>query len=293
MSGNCVSGGGLNPLPEIDLRSRPDVVRSKRLAGLIYGAVCGLAFALAGWGWDGYILSRSHAYLPWFNLGMAMILGAGVGAVTGWLTARLENALAGVLFWLVATGAFAALVILLPLYISPFLISRLNPELSTLLQPPAIQDFGLLFGVVFAWCLPFVIIAGVVQLPLTESAVFATSFFGKILPFLFSVILIVVCGTITDSLINAHLREAVTSLDATIQFVLDQADHPQQDEARARAMHVSALRGVQEYVTESYKLIVRSHDQAFGEIHVLVRFDHQWVDCMVIHGQPALCSEVR
>ena len=68
--------------------ARPDVIRSKRLIGMIYGIVSGLAFAVATWGWDGYSLSRSHAYLPWLNLSVALVFCAVVGAAAGWLADR-------------------------------------------------------------------------------------------------------------------------------------------------------------------------------------------------------------
>lgn len=276
------------PLKRIE--AQPDVIRSRRLTGTIYGIVGGLAFAAIAWGWDGYILSRSHAYLPWLSLSVALVFCAVVGAAAGWLTARFESSLLGSFFWLISALLFAWLVIILPLQVSPFIISKINPQMGALLNYTKDADIGFLFGVAAAWIIPFTLIVGATQLPITEPSVFSTSFFGKIIPFFFCIVVISLSGTIADSLINAHFRDAITSIDTTIQFALDNKNNPQMDTALAREMHAGSLNAVKEYVTESRHLSVRGYDKTFGQIHVLIRFEDQWVDCMIIYAQPSFCK---
>ncbi|HEY5269156.1 MAG TPA: hypothetical protein VII97_02390 [Anaerolineales bacterium] len=270
--------------------ARPDVIRSKRLIGMIYGIVSGLAFAVATWGWDGYSLSRSHAYLPWLNLSVALVFCAVVGAAAGWLTARFESSLLGSFFWLISASLFAWLVNILPLQVSPFIVSKINPQLGGLLNYTKDAEIGFRFGLAAAWIIPFALIVGVTQLPITESSVFSTSFFGKIIPFFFGIAVICISGTFADSMINAHFRDAITSIDNTIQFTLDNKNNPQMDEDLARKMHASSLDAVKEYVVESRYLLVRGYDKTFGQIHVLIRFEDKWVDCMIIYAQPSFCK---
>jgi hypothetical protein len=75
-------------------------------------------------------------------------------------------------------------------------------------------------------------------------------------------------------------------------FTLDNKNNPQMDGDLARKMHASSLNAVKEDVVESRQLIVRSFDKTFGEIHVLIRFEDQWVDCMIIYAQPGYCKVV-
>ncbi len=272
--------------------ARPEMIRSRRLTGLIYGMVSGLAFAVAVWGWDGYILSRSHAYLPWLSLGVALVYCAIVGAAAGWLTARFESALGGSFFWLASALLFAWLVINLPLHVSPLLVSKINPQLGALLHYPLNADIGFRTGLAAVWITPFMLVVGLTQLPITESSVFSTSFLGKIIPFFFCIVVISLSGSVIDSLINEHFRDAIKSLDNTIQFTLDNQNNPQIDETLARRMNASSLNWVKEYVVQSRQLFVGKYDNTFGEIHVLILFEDQWVDCTVIYSQPAYCKVV-
>ncbi|MBE3144177.1 MAG: hypothetical protein IMZ61_09680 [Planctomycetes bacterium] len=73
-------------------------------------------------------------------------------------------------------------------------------------------------------------------------------------------------------------------------FTLDNKHNPQMDGDLARKMHASSLNAVKEDVVESRQLIVRSFDKTFGEIHVLIRFEDQWVDCTIIYAQPSFCK---
>jgi hypothetical protein len=278
----------ITPLQRIE--ARPDVIRSKRLTGLIYGIVSGLAFATAVWGWDGYILSQSHAYLPWLSLSVALVYCAIGGAAAGWLTARFESVLLGSFFWLVSALLFAWLVINLPLQVSPLIVSKINPQLGALLNFPLDAEIGFRIGLAAAWVILFMLVAGVAQLPITESSVYSTSFMGKIIPFFFCIVVISLSGTVADSLINAHFRDAITALDNTIQFTLDNKSNPQMDEALARRMHASSLDAVKEYIGQSRYLFVGSYNNTFGDIHVLILFEDQWVDCTIIYAQLSFCK---
>jgi len=252
--------------------------------------VSGFAFAAAAWGWDGYKVSQSHAYLPWLSLSVALVFCTIAGATAGWLTARFESSLLGLFFWLIPAFLFAWLVNILPLQVSPLIVSKINPQMGALLSYTKDAEIGFRFGLAAAYIVPFMLIVGVTQLPITETSVFSASFFGKVIPLFFCIAVLGISGTGADSLINAQFRDAITSIDNTIQFTLDNNNNPQIDVDLARKMHTSSLRGVKDYVVESRQLIVRSYDKTFGEIHVLIRFEDQWVDCMIIYAQPTYCK---
>lgn len=282
----------MKPLND-DAVTRGRIMRLKRIFGIMYGAAAGVAFAGASWGWDGYLLSQAHAYFPWSMALIGVTLCVLIGGVCGWLTASLKSSLLGIFFWALAAVGFAWLTIAIPMQLNPAIVSKLDPQLGALLNYGENTGFAYRFGITLVWVMPFMLIVGVTQIPITEPAVFATSIFGKAAPLLFCAAVITACGIFTDSLINAHFRDAVTSLDATIQYILDNRGNANTDPALSRQMHVRALWEVDEYVQDSRRLFVGSYDEALGEFHVLVKFGSQWVDCIVLYNQPNTCHLVQ
>jgi len=277
----------LKPLNE--LKPRLDVIRSKHIYGMTYGIVVGLGFAGAAWGLDAYLLSQSHAMYPWLKFIVGAVLCALTGGLTGWLVARLEKGIPALLLWLVCAFVFAWLTNAVPFLIFPQLAGWLEPDIKDLLNYVYHDNFQLRFGVAFIWIAIFVTIAGILQLPLADSAVFSTSIGGKAAPLLLCIVFMVINGVIIDDLTNLPLRESMVAMDQTIQFVLDTEGQPV-DLARSREMHAASLRAVRDQVQVSRRLLVGSFDEFFGEVHVLIRFGDQWVECSTIYSQPAFCK---
>ena len=40
------------------------------------------------------------------------------------------------------------------------------------------------------------------------------------------------------------------------------------------------------------QLLVGEYDQSLGVIHVFVRFDDQWVDCLTVYAQMSNCQKI-
>ncbi|MHB8777915.1 MAG: hypothetical protein ACYC6R_09155 [Anaerolineales bacterium] len=281
----------MKPLYKYDrLNERLEIIGLKQKFGVLYGIIAGLAFAVSSWGWDGYLLNKSHAYFPWTMLITGATFCAILGGIVGWLTARADNSLFGTIFWIVSSLFFAWLMVALPLQINPFIASKLDPQLGALLNYDQGLQFTSRFGVFLMWIIPFTLIVGVTQLPVTEPAVFSTSIFGKTSPFFFCIVVMSISGVFSDNLINSHFRAAIASLDNTIQVVLDNQNNENVDPALSRKMHAGALRAVEKYVQESRYLFVGSYDEYLGDLHVLVKFDGQWVDCNVLYSQPIFCK---
>lgn len=269
-----------------------EIMRLKRKIGMLYGMAAGIAFAAASWGRDGYMLSTSHAYFPWVMLLIGLTICAVFGGVTGWLTARFESSLFGLLFWTIASAGFAWLMVALPLQINPAIVSKFDPQLGALLNYGDDGGFIFRFGTSLLWIIPFMLIVGVTQIPITEPAVFSTSIFSKVGPLLFCIVVMVISGSFTDDLINAHFRGAITSLDTTIQFVVDNQGNENIDPALSRQLHARAFWEVSDQVQESRKLFVGNYDEFLGEFHVLIKFGDKWVDCLVLYNQPVSCHSI-
>jgi hypothetical protein len=270
---------------------RTDILRAKHIYGFWFGAVLGLTFSIFAWGVDSYLLSHMNSLHPWLKFVAGLIPCMLVGGLAGWLSAKFGKPAIAVLVWAVAALTFAWLTVMLPLQIAPRLMVLLEPQMQGLLHYEYYAGFVSRVGIAFVWIGIFVSIAGLLQLPLSDGAVFATSFFGKIVPLLVGLFLMSISGTIIDGLNNELLRSPIDALDSAIQFSIDHQGK-QVDLAEARKMHVGALRVVQNSITPERKLIVSGYDQYLSEVYVLVKFQSDWVECQVFYNQPLNCEKV-
>jgi hypothetical protein len=274
-----------------DVLHRPDVIQNKRRVGIIYGMTVGLSFAAASWGVDGFLLSQAHALYPWlkFIIGAAICMIA--GGIAGGLVARLEKGIFGLFMYLGLALVFSWLIVALPFQIFPRAMQWLDPEAASLLDYTFYDGFQSRFVLAAAWISLFVVLVGVLQLPLTEPAAFATSLFGKVAPLLVCSVVMFINGVIVDTLNNEPLRTPVLHLNNTIQFSVDHQGE-EVDRTLARTMRISSLRAVQDVISQPRKLIVGGYDQYLDQIHVLIRFGSTWVDCIVVYNQPSFCEYI-
>lgn len=279
-------------LPPLEsLATRSDVLRSKHLYGIWYGAALGLTFSIFAWGIDAYLLSRINGFSPWLKFLGGVIPCMVVGGFTGWLAARLGRPLFAMLLWAVAASIFAWLTVSLPLQITPRVLSLVEPEVQSLLHYTFYEPFSSRFGVAYVWLAIFISIAGLLQIPLSDTAVFATSTFGRISPIFVTLVLMGMCGSIIDGLNNELLRAPIHTVDTTIQFVIDrQGEDISPDESRR--MHLGALRQVNHLITPERKFIVSGYDQFLEQVQVLARFERGWVECELILNQLVACKQV-
>ncbi|MBV6451022.1 MAG: hypothetical protein MHPDNHAH_01750 [Anaerolineales bacterium] len=270
---------------------RADIIQSKRRYGFFFGASLGLLFAIATWGLDSYLLYQAHGLLPWLKLGAGAILCGIAGGIAGGLAARLDNIAYAVLLWMATAVIFAWLIVNLPTRITPRLIEFNEPEIQGLLNYTYYQAFSWRVAVAFAWIVIFVGIMGALQLPLSESAIFSASVGGKIVPVIVLVLVMGICGSLVDNLVNEPLRSATFAINEILQFSIAH-EGQEVDPAEARAMHLGSLRGVQELITQEYRLIVSGYDEFFGKVQVLAQFENAWAECTVIYSQPTNCEQV-
>lgn len=281
--------GKAKPVIPIEDIVSASIIRERDLFGTAYGILAGVTFAIALWAWDGFLLSQVHAFFPWLKLALGILLCGLVGGSVGWLSSRQERSSFGFLLWLVASALFSWITIGLPLQIMPYLSKVLEPELGEYLNYGIGSGYIARFWIAIIWIVIFTSITGILQTALVESAVFAMAVVGKIGPFLICIVLMGIGGLVMDDLVNAPFRNAITSVDTPIQFILDNQGKTI-DPALSRKYHAGALRGVQEEITSSYKLIVSSYDENFGKINVLVKFEDAWVDCITVNGQASYCK---
>ncbi|MFN8414679.1 MAG: hypothetical protein U0Z26_20040 [Anaerolineales bacterium] len=270
----------------------PEITKAKFAIGISFGLFTGLAFAIAAWIMDGYVLSQAHMYLPWLKLALGMVACGLTGVLVGYLTIKLDRWAISVLLWLVAGAIFAWLVVLLPLQVVSITSAWMKPELNGLLTYSTVSELTPRFWVAVVWISIFTFIVGVLQVPMIEPAVFSTSLFGKIRPILLGVIIMAMSGIMADTFINSSLRGAALSINKTVQFVVDQHG-AKIDPQLSRAYHAASLRNVKEAVTESRDMIISAYDPTLGEIEFIILFENAKVKCSVLYNQPSVCSLIK
>jgi hypothetical protein len=259
--------------------------------GFSYGAVAGLAFAVALWGLDGYLLSGSHALFPWMKLAVGGILTTLTGGLAGWLATRFEKTLIGILFWMAASGLLALFTVSVPLVLAPRLTGVLQPQINSLLLYTTYDNLPTMVSVAFGWIIISAIVIAVIQIPMLDQAVFSISGFGKVKPHILCAILMLISGSVADSLNNKPLRDPILGLDETIQFMLDTRGQ-EIDPAVSREKHLASFRTIQDDIQESRSLVVSRYDRFLENVQVLVNFNGQWVECSTFYGAPLTCQPI-
>ena len=271
---------------------RTDILQGKRIYGIWYGASLGFFFAFFTWGLDAYALSQINSLQPWLKFAVSAVLCTVAGGLAGWLSAKRDKPLIALMIWIVLGLFYAWLVVTVPTVIFPRLISLLEPNLQGFLHYAYYEEFSTRIGVAFAWIIIFISIAGLLQLPMSEGAVFSTSVLGKIAPILVGLVLMGISGTIVDGLNNELLRTPVEELNSVIQYAVDHRGQTV-DRVESRKMRQASLRAVKDLVTPERKLIVSGYDAYLGEVNVLVKFQNAWVECLVLYTQPVNCEQLR
>lgn len=275
--------------PTQDINIRPDILKTKHRFGIVFGIAAGLAFAAATWGGDAIMMDRIHAYQPWLKLIVGILVCAPVGGLTGWLAARLDKPIYGVLLWLAAAGIFAWLSTINSFRIFPALVAQIDPEFQSFVNYTVYQNLGTRTVLAYMWTGIFGALVGVLQLPLSEGAVFSATYGSKVIPLLVSMLILFLCGVIVDNLNNEPLRSPVVALHRVVEFAIETRGQ-EIDPKLSREMRRSTVRAIEDWLDRPYYFVVASFDRELGQVHVYANFGGDWADCIVVYNQPSFCK---
>ena len=267
-----------------------EIAKQKQLYSVLYGAVVGLAFAISTWGVDALILAGANARLPFLEFIPGMLICLLVGALVGWLTARVENGFIKIFFWLGFGILLVWLMIFIPFNATPFLLQRFDPSLSPLLHysvPEKLWQFWL-FGA-FTITGP-ALISGVLQNNLVESAIGSPYRIAKVSMLIIPIILMVLAGLAANQMIGRNLRDPVVATHELLQFA-GKNYGKEVDPILARAMRLSSAKELGNLVGQDYTLTVIGFDQTMGSVDILVDFPRTRATCMLIYSQAVRCSK--
>jgi hypothetical protein len=277
-----------NP-PSQDTTIRPDILKTRHHFGIVFGIATGLAFAAATWGGDAITMSSIHAYQPWLKLIVGILVCAPVGGLAGWLSARLDKPLFSALLWLTAAAVFAWLSTINSFRIFPALVTQIDPEFQSFVNYTVYENLGTRTALAYMWTGIFGLLVGVLQLPLSEGAVFSASHGSKVITLLVPILVMGLCGVIVDNLNNEPFRSPLIALHRVVEFAIETRGQ-EIDPKLARDMRRSTVRAIEDWLGRPYYFIVASFDRELGQIHVYANFGGDWADCTVVYNQPSFCK---
>lgn len=275
--------------PSQDENIRPDILRTRHRFGLILGIVAGLAFVATAWGFDAVILQRVHAYQPGLKLAVGALVCGLVGGLAGWLSARLDKPAYSVLIWLAASAVFAWLSTINAFRVYPSLIVQMNPEFASFINYTVYENLGTRIALAYMWTGIFGMLIGVLQLPLSEGAVFSATYGSKMVAMLVFTVVMGLCGVIVDNLNNEPLRTPVVSLHRVVEFAIETRGQ-ELDPKVASDMRRSTVRAIEDWLGRPYYFVVASFDRELGQVHTYANFGGDWADCTVVYNQPSFCK---
>jgi hypothetical protein len=182
-----------------------------RRNGLWIGSISGLTFGLTTWGIDAITLASASVDRPWFKLAAGLALSLVVGAIVGWLTAWIDRAPVGLLFWACVGIGYAWLVGHLPFDGQSALLRLIEPRLGDITAFPFVESArvrtAFLMFIVGGLCA----IGGLLELALLDRASEPSTALGHAFSLGLTIPLFALAGFASDGIINRPLREPLVA----------------------------------------------------------------------------------
>lgn len=265
---------------------------TRRRFGLLYGALAGVTFTLAAWGWDAIGLAGAHGFLPWAKLALGAVPCLILTVLVAWLATRIDRRPVSLLLWMLAGVALALLATRVAVEGSAVLFGLADPHLRELIDYPFSEGMRARQGVGMVLLGALGLLAGLFVDFFVEGSTTAMDPIGRWGPVLLWIVIFVVAGSVTDGLINAPFRAPVVVIDDLVQFALD-IEGTDVDRAVRMERHVGALNAVEELLHRPRRLLLGNYDSTMSLANVLIDFDGTWATCSVIVGQPSYCRPLE
>jgi hypothetical protein len=265
--------------------------KKKHTLGLMYGVLAGAAFSITAWGIDSIILARAHITYAWIKFLPGLLLATLAGGLVGWISSKLSRGYVTIPLWFLFGVFLVWLITWLPFFSTPTLIKTLKPDLVDWIDYPLIynlKQFRILGGIVII--LP-ALICGLLESNVVETVMLSSHRGAMLTVILACGVLMGLGGFAGDELINKYFREPAVVLDNLFEFALKHQGEAV-DEAVARRIHLSTVKGIKDLLPKSRKVTLIAYDEMLAQMDFLVDFDGIWVKCTTIYSQPTMCEQV-
>lgn len=275
------------------LEFRQDLQREKRINGILFGLVAGLALSIGLWGLDAFMLSQAHAGWSWlkFLIGTPFVMLA--GAVAGWLTARFDNGLIGAIIWLLTSLGVVWYASHVPFQGLSLLIGYLKPDFAGLDIYPFVESARARMSFLYIVVGVLVAIGGGFEMFFVEAATRASGWFARLFSLATCAVIFIPAGLAVDNLINASLRDALVGVNDVIQFGLKAEVRPVSIQEK-RAMGLSSIAPFGALIHKPYHVYLGNYDpESLSESTVYIDFDGEWGTCFAVGNRTIFCQLSR
>ncbi len=251
------------------------------------GALGGLIYALFAWGWDAYLMFTAHASLPFAKLVIGAIPSVAIFVLISWASIRSSHMVVRMLLWMAAACGLSFLVSLLTFQIFAEVLKTALPDVSASINyftPAGIR--GRLFVIMVMTNILF-IVGGLLSDNAGEAIFSSSGTIGWMIPVLLCLAFFAGAGYVADSNFNAELRDQLISVDEQLEEVaqLDLEDLSERDQRLVRRFTKLNVD-----LDGPRKLLIGSFDDSFSQVQMLINFNGQWAQCLVLNGHVGNCA---
>jgi hypothetical protein len=262
--------------------------RKRSNLGVRYGLIAGLFFTLAAWGLDAIILTRYHASLPFLKFVPALLICVPTAILAGYLTAKTESGMVGLVIWGGLAVLFTFLVINLPLRFQPWYLNKFRPDLSSIIY------FEELIGIEGYWfyCLFAIgitcLLCGFLENVLLDQGLASSSLVGPQMPFVVCALIMLLSGLFGDLLLIRDFRKPIVAYDQLLKNAATYYNK-EVDNQTKRNLRLGTVDPLGDLVLQPHTLTLVEVDRYLTLTKVLIEFDDQTALCQAIQSKPTFC----
>ena len=260
--------------------------------GVLYGFTAGLFFTLAGWGMDAIVLSRYHASLPFLKFFPALFICLLAAILAGYLTAKSESGMLGLVIWGGVAVLFTFLVINLPLRFTPWYLNKIRPELNPIVH------FEELIGIGGYWfyCLFAIgitcLLCGFLENVLLDQGLASSSILGTQMPIVVCALIMMLSGLFGDLLLTRDFRKPIVAYDQLLKNSVIYYDQEVDDQTK-RNLRLGTVEPLGDLVLQPHTLTLVEVDRYLTLTKILIEFDSQSTLCQAVLSKPTFCKIIE
>ena len=266
--------------------------RKRSNLGVRYGFIAGFFFTLAAWGLDAIVLTRYHAALPFLKFLPALLICVPTAMLAGYLTAKIESGMLGLVIWGGMAVLYTYIIINLPTRFYPWYLLKFRPEVTTMVY------FEELIGLGGYWfyCLFAIgitcLLCGFLENVLLDQGLASSSLLGPQMPFVICALIMLLSGLFGDILMIRDFRKPIVAYDQLLKTAASYYGQ-EVDAATKRNLRLGTVDILGDLVLQPHALTLVEVDRYLTLTKVLIEFDGQTALCQAIQSEPTFCRMIN
>ena len=256
----------------------------------IVGMLCGLVFALVAWGYDGLLLAKAHAAIPWLKFAIGIIPCAIAGGLAGWLSMKINNMFARMAIWIAVAVFFTYLTSFIPFKVIPVFYRWMYPKIGNSFVFRAPDAISARRFITTIMTVIFLFIAGLIFENTNDSMRNSRGIVSAAFTLFFLLAFFVGAGYTTDNNFNADLRAPIITMNKKLEYI-STVDPATLDEVEQRALKRYTKLDVD--FQSPYRLFIITFDDMISSVKVGMDYGGTLAECSVMNGHASSCQMIE